>query len=100
MHVSTNQDRIRCSVRNCHYWSEGNYCIASSIAITSDAIPRETYHGVDASAIGALNTPVEHCEETCCKTFISREDTDEHQVDDVYKLGGEQTRQARQEQRR
>lgn len=74
--------------------------MASSIVITSDEIPRETYHGIDASAIGALDTPVRQCEQTCCKTFISRGDVDEHQVDDVYKLGAEQTRQTRQEQGR
>ncbi len=81
--------RIRCSVSSCHYWMEGNYCEASSIMITSDAVPRETHHGIDASAISQIDTPVSQCEETCCKTFISNSDTDEHTVDDVTKIGGQ-----------
>lgn|GEM_PF-491452 len=99
--MSVNQDRIRCSVRNCHYWSDGNHCLASSIMVTSDSIPRETYHGIDSSEISALDTPVDQCEQTCCKTFISGEETDEHRIDDVYKLearGTQRTQSARQTQ--
>lgn len=91
------KDRIRCSVSSCHYWMQGNYCEASSIMITSDAVPRETHHGIDASAISQVNTPVNQCEETCCKTFISHDDHDEHSVDDVTKIGG-QLQQGQQQQ--
>lgn len=86
--MSVGGNRIRCSVSNCHYWGQGNTCEASSIMVTSDAIPRETTHGIDSSAIGGLDTPVNQCEQTCCKTFISEKETDEHRVDDVYKVSG------------
>jgi hypothetical protein len=95
----TDKDRIRCSVSSCHYWMQGNYCEASSIMITSDAVPRETHHGIDASAISQLNTPVQQCEETCCKTYISHDDQDEHAVDDVTKIGSQLNQQSQQQSR-
>lgn len=81
------KDRIRCSVSNCHYWMQGNYCEASAIMVTSDAVPRETYHGIDQSMISQVDTPVNQCEQTCCKTFISSDDRDEQRRDDVDKIG-------------
>lgn len=87
--TSSNKDRIRCSVSNCHYWMQGNYCEASSIMITSDELPRNTFHGIEASAITQVDTPVGQCEQTCCKTFISSQERDEHRRDDVYKIGNQ-----------
>ncbi len=87
--MSPDKDRIRCSVSNCHYWMTGNYCEASSIMITADQVGAETYHGIDSSAISQVNTPVQGCEATCCKTFISNQERDEHQVDNVSKIGNQ-----------
>ena len=92
--MTIEKERIRCSVNNCHYWMNGNYCEASSVMITSDDIPSQTYHGIDNSAITSVNTPVQKCQETCCKTFIREEDKDEHKVDDVYKVGNQFQSQA------
>ncbi len=81
------KERIRCSVSNCHYWMQGNYCEASSVMVSSDELPRETYHGIESAMISQVDTPVSQCEQTCCKTFISSRDRDEHAVDDVHKIG-------------
>ncbi|MCK9221522.1 MAG: DUF1540 domain-containing protein [Limnochordia bacterium] len=66
-------ERIRCSVDNCHYWTQGNICRASQIIVTSDAIVDS---GVDiyespASSI-TVSTPADTSIETCCQTFIAK----------------------------
>jgi hypothetical protein len=83
------KDRIRCSVSNCHYWMQGNYCEASSIMVTSDEVPRQSHHGIDQNMISQVDTPVGQCEQTCCKTFISNQERDEHRVDNVFKAGNQ-----------
>ncbi len=89
--MSPDKERIRCSVSNCHYWMTGNYCEASSIVITGDQVGAQSFHGMDASMISQVDTPVGRCEATCCKTFISKQEKDEHQVDNVYKIGNQLT---------
>ncbi len=65
--------KINCSVNNCHYWGNGNVCHASSIMITSDGMGQELPDDFDAPQSSmAPATPVNHCYDTCCKTFVEK----------------------------
>lgn len=59
--------QVKCSVRNCHYWGEGQVCEADEIevAVTGSAGAR-----MDAGRMG--DTAADHSEETCCVTFRPR----------------------------
>jgi hypothetical protein len=68
---------VRCTVDNCAYWAQDNYCAADSILITSDAAGRRYPEGVDAPQTNMIvqdigETPVSNCSETACKTFRRR----------------------------
>ncbi len=66
---------IRCSVNNCHYWSKDNYCSAEQILVSSDRVGDTTPHLMNALQAGDFpHTPVSSCMETCCKTFVTREE--------------------------
>lgn len=65
--------KIMCSVNSCHYWSSGNICNASQILVTSDAMSKKQPDNVDAPTAGNITgTPVNNCEDTCCKTFVPK----------------------------
>lgn len=73
------EKRIRCSIDNCHYWTQGNVCGAEQIMITSDAMGAQMPDSFDASqADNAAGTPAKHCYETCCKTFTESGSGDEN----------------------
>jgi len=79
----TRQLAVLCSIDNCHYWSEGNECMASQILITSDNIGRQEPESFDAPVAANMErTPVNKCMETCCKTFMQRGTRNIH-ADDV-----------------
>ena len=59
---------VRCTVSNCHYWSDGNVCAAEAILVISDeALPRIGKHDEEIGEIG--QTPARVSKETCCYTF-------------------------------
>lgn len=71
--MAQNQSRIRCTVENCQYWSQGNICDASQILITSDRLANTEPDSFDApQASTAPQTPVTACMDTCCKTFVGK----------------------------
>ena len=64
---------VRCSVNNCHYWAQGNYCEASSIMVTADQVGHQQPDTFDApQASMAAPSPVDSCMATCCKTFVMK----------------------------
>ncbi len=77
--------RVNCSVNNCHYWTEGNVCGASSIMITADAFGAQQPDSWDApQAAQTPPSPVDSCMDTCCKTFVVK--GSEHiEEDQIYK---------------
>ncbi|MGE5577074.1 MAG: DUF1540 domain-containing protein [Syntrophothermus sp.] len=76
--------RIRCSVNNCHYWAQGNDCHASEILVTSDAFGSAEPDSFDAPEASTANpTPATTCMETCCKTFVRKDDKSAHRADGV-----------------
>lgn len=67
---SSNFLQVRCSIKNCHYWQEGNECGASEILITSDDKARTLPDTIDATmAVQVGESPVSDCTQSCCKTF-------------------------------
>lgn len=78
---------IRCSVNSCHYWKSGNQCDANEIMITADSMASQAPDGLDAPMASTMpGTPVQHCMETCCKTFTPKGSGKEN-VDGVIRLG-------------
>jgi hypothetical protein len=68
---------VRCTVDNCAYWAEDNYCKADTILITSDAAGVRYPEGVDAPQTEMIvqemgQTPARSCMDTACKTFKAR----------------------------
>lgn len=67
---------VRCSVQNCYFWAQENFCGASSILISHDrAGGAHQSVGVDDTAMVVSEigeTPVDHPDETACKTFVKR----------------------------
>ncbi len=68
---------VYCTIRNCHYWAEGEQCHAAKILITTDEIGRIYPEAADAGAAHDLTrqhgpTEARTCMETCCKTFTPR----------------------------
>ena len=71
---------VYCTVSSCHYWKNDNLCDASEILITSDRFAREQPDRVDATqALSLDTTPVSHCTETVCKTFVPKDAPSETQ---------------------
>ena len=76
---------IYCSVNTCNYWDNGNHCKANKIMVTTDAMGNSLPDSFDApQATNAQATPAHTCMETCCKTFVSKNDADKT-ADGVYR---------------
>ncbi|MDR4986100.1 disulfide formation protein C [Bacillus cereus] len=64
---------VKCSVSNCSFWGQGNFCQASAIVVQPDA--QETDQIENSSYTGAtltnetLESSVTTSVETCCHTF-------------------------------
>ncbi|MGI6345238.1 MAG: DUF1540 domain-containing protein [Bacillota bacterium] len=77
---------IHCSVSNCHYWSNGNKCLANEILVTRDSIGANQPDNIDATQAATIpETPAQSCMDTCCKTFVSESDSRHIHVDGVTK---------------
>ncbi|WP_347491152.1 DUF1540 domain-containing protein [Desulfoscipio sp. XC116] len=64
---------VHCIINNCHYWKEGNKCLANEILVTPDAFASEQLDSIDATMAKQL-TPAaaDSCMSTCCKTFVPK----------------------------
>jgi len=66
-----NKLEVHCTISNCHYWTNGNYCDADKILVTSDSLAAREPDSVDAPQASTLEqTPTDDCMSTCCKTFV------------------------------
>ncbi|NMB41351.1 MAG: DUF1540 domain-containing protein [Firmicutes bacterium] len=80
------QQKIHCSINNCHYWGEGNRCHAREIMVTSDSMGASLPDQLDALQASSVDAaPVESCMETCCKTFVE-EGSENIDVDGITKI--------------
>ncbi|WP_031515756.1 DUF1540 domain-containing protein [Desulfofalx alkaliphila] len=79
------QQHIHCSVNNCHYWQNGNKCMANEIVVVSDDFGAQQPDYVDASLAQQIApTPAENCMQTCCKTFVHK-NSSQIKADKVYR---------------
>lgn len=62
-------ETVRCTVNNCKYWGQDNYCTADQILITAPAspLPKAEKHGIGAEKLP--ETPVKKVEDSLCYTF-------------------------------
>lgn len=75
---------INCTVDSCYYWGHGNKCRADEIIVTSDSFGSSLPGEVDDTHLQSLSpTPVSSCAETCCKTFVAR---DEERMNGIERL--------------
>jgi hypothetical protein len=71
------QVQVRCTVDNCYFWTNDNFCNAESILITSDQAA-EKFSGsfenqTTASLVGRIGeTPAQDSRDTACHTFQQR----------------------------
>jgi len=66
---------VFCSVSNCHYYGQGNVCKAEKIMVTSDTMSHNLSPAIDAPYASQIAlTPVGQCSETCCKTYVPKND--------------------------
>lgn len=66
---------IYCSVSNCHYYAAGHKCNAEKIMVTSDPVAHNLPDTMDAVKSQEFpDSPVSSCMESCCKTFVAKED--------------------------
>jgi hypothetical protein len=71
------QLEVYCTVSNCHYWADGNHCVAEKILITTDDIGRKYPEAADVGSAQDIvrqhgTTEAKSCMETCCKTFTPK----------------------------
>ncbi len=77
---------IHCLVNNCHYWAQGNQCVANEIIVTSDEFGDSQPDRIDAQMAKQLSpTPADTCMATCCKTFVPK-DSGKTTIDGVQKM--------------
>lgn len=70
-------NQVRCTVDNCYFWANDNYCSADTILVTSTAAAERYPSGVDAPQANLIvsdigQTPADKCADTACKTFRRR----------------------------
>lgn len=65
---------IKCSVRSCHYWGQGQVCQADSIMVKNnkpgDIDDELANPDMELGSIG--NVDANSSQETCCETFRPR----------------------------
>lgn len=77
---------IHCIVNDCHYWQQGNKCVANEILVATDEFGANQADRVDAAMASKLSPAAAgSCMETCCKTYASR-GTQDSKVDQVKRM--------------
>ncbi|MDD3653136.1 MAG: DUF1540 domain-containing protein [Desulfotomaculaceae bacterium] len=67
--------QVFCSVSNCHYYGQGNVCQANQIMVTSGTMAQNLSPHIDVPYAAQISqTPVDKSPETCCKTFVHKND--------------------------
>ncbi len=70
---------IHCIVSNCHYYGQGNKCLASEIVVVSDDFGAKQPDTMDATQASTFPpSKASTCMETCCKTFVPSDSNQIH----------------------
>lgn len=77
---------IHCIVNDCHYWVQGNNCVANEILVATDQFGSTQTDQIDAQMAKQL-TPANagSCMATCCKSYVSK-GSDKIGVDGIKKM--------------
>ncbi|MFB9761031.1 MULTISPECIES: DUF1540 domain-containing protein [Bacillaceae] len=66
---------VRCSVSNCSFWGQGNFCQAQAIVVQPDGKAytnlQDDGHFTAVLEGQTMESNVGQSEETCCQTFRS-----------------------------
>ncbi len=65
---------IHCIVSDCHYYEQGNKCVANEILVSTDNFAIEQPDHIDANIAKKL-TPASaagNCMSTACKTYVTK----------------------------
>lgn len=80
------QQHIHCIVNDCHYWNQGNHCVANEILVSTDDFAASHPDNVDAAMAKKLSPAAAgNCMATACKTYVSK-NSDHIQADKVKKM--------------
>lgn len=64
---------IHCIVKDCHYFQEGNKCVANEILVATDSFGASQLEEVDAQMSSSLTPETAgNCMTTCCKSYIPK----------------------------
>ncbi len=67
------QQHIHCTVNTCHYYGQGNKCLANEIVVVNDQFGNAQPDNVDATQASTFPpTPADTCMQTCCKSFVHK----------------------------
>lgn len=65
---------IHCIVSDCHYYEQGNKCVANEILVATDQFGASQPEQIDAQMAMQLTPETAgNCMETCCKSFIPKD---------------------------
>lgn len=64
---------IRCTVSNCTYWGQNNYCKAEQILVIASQMPMPALERHGSGAERLQQTPVRAREDSLCYTFGTKE---------------------------
>ncbi|MEW6624255.1 MAG: DUF1540 domain-containing protein [Bacillota bacterium] len=68
-----NNQHIHCIVNDCHYWQQGNLCVANEILVATDQFGASQPDNIDAHMAAQLQPETAgNCMETCCKTYVPK----------------------------
>ncbi|MDD4238256.1 MAG: DUF1540 domain-containing protein [Desulfotomaculaceae bacterium] len=77
---------IHCIVNDCHYWSQGNNCIANEILVATDQFGNNQPDQIDASIANQLTpSTAGSCMSTCCKSYVTK-DSNKTGADGIKKM--------------
>jgi hypothetical protein len=68
---------VRCTVSNCEYWAQQNYCSADVIQVTAGPPAGKDKHGRGAERYAP--SPVQLAEDSYCWTFEARQEAMEEE---------------------
>lgn len=68
---------VRCSVSNCSFWGQGNFCQANAIVVQPDVQNAEQFDDTSYTNTILTGEPLESSVatsvETCCQTFKQKQ---------------------------
>jgi hypothetical protein len=81
-----NQQHIHCIIHDCHYYGQGNKCMAKEILVTTDNFGEIQPDAIDCEMATELSPQTAGtCMATCCKSYVPK-GSNKTTVDKVKKM--------------